>query len=135
VRAELNRRGVDALLLVAESVPAGEMPWHYRAADCLLLTSDSEGGPNAVKESLACGTPVVGVPVGDLPELITAPAMGRVTSRDPRALADAVQSLGRAADLRPRLLPPELDADAIAARLIDLYQQAIRDDRSGVPHT
>ena len=125
VQAELGRRGVAAQLLVAESVPAAEMPWHYRAADCLLMTSDREGAPNCVKESLACGTPVVGVPVGDLPELIRTPEMGRVTSRDVGALADAVLSLGSHGDRRESLLPPEYTDDAVAGRLVEIYRRAL----------
>jgi len=128
VQAELGRRGVAPHLLVAESVAAAEMPWYYRASDCLLMTSDREGAPNCVKESLACGTPVVGVPVGDLPELIRRPAMGRVVARDVAALADAVMALESGDDRRESLLPSEYTDDAVAARLIGIYRRALGAD-------
>ncbi len=130
VRHELERRGVPTQLLVAESVPAAEMPWYYRASDCLLMTSDREGAPNCVKEALACGVPVVGRPVGDLPELIRDAAMGRVVpSRDPVRLADAILALGRGPDVRTPMLPAAFRAENIAARLVAIYE-SIADRRS-----
>ncbi len=40
------------------------------SADCLLMTSFSEGSPQVVKEALSCGLPVVSVSVGDIKEMI-----------------------------------------------------------------
>jgi glycosyltransferase involved in cell wall biosynthesis len=40
------------------------------SADCLLMTSISEGSPQVVKEALSCGLPVVSVPVGNVAEMI-----------------------------------------------------------------
>lgn len=39
-------------------------------ADCLLLTSKTEGSPQVVKEALCCNLPVVAVPVGDVKEIL-----------------------------------------------------------------
>jgi teichuronic acid biosynthesis glycosyltransferase TuaC len=124
-RDELARRGEPVHLLVAESVAPADMPTFYRAADCLLMTSDLEGSPNCVKEALACGVPVVGVPVGDLPELIGSPEMGRVVGRGATELADAVQSLGPRVEHRRSLLPPALADDRVAERLVGIYEAAL----------
>ena len=41
----------------------------YRAADRTVLTSDSEGIPNVLQESIACGTPFVATNVGGVSEI------------------------------------------------------------------
>ncbi len=125
VRDELVRRGRAPHLLVARSVPADDMPWHYRAADCLLVTSDSEGAPNVAKEALACGVPVVSVRVGDVPEVIDRAAMGAIVPRDPPRLADAVAALPPAPDLRPSLLPDRYTSEAMVRRLLDIYRACL----------
>jgi len=123
VVADLRARGHQVVLLVAENVPATEMPWYYRAADCLLMTSEREGAPNAVRESLACGTPVVSVAVGDVPEIVRSPEQGRIARRDPVGLADAVEELVSSIPKRQRsLLDRRFHGSAVARRLAGIYQ-------------
>jgi len=50
--------------------PNEELVYWYNAADVFCLPSDSEGWPNVLFESLACGTPVVASNVGGIPEII-----------------------------------------------------------------
>ena len=123
---ELVRRGRPARLLVAESVPADEIRWYYRAADALLMTSDLEGSPNCVKEALSCGTPVVSVPVGDVPDLLTTPDRGVIVERSPEALATGVERvIGRASGERHSLLPDHLRASSVAQRLVEVYRSVL----------
>ena len=51
-------------------VPAAEMRAHYHACDLYLMTGREEGGPAAVLEALACGTPVVAHRAGMAPDVI-----------------------------------------------------------------
>jgi len=63
------------------------------AADLSVLPSHSEGCPNSVLESLACGTPVVATRVGALPELVRDGKTGLlVRPGDPEALGEAIRN-------------------------------------------
>ena len=56
------------------------LPTYYSAADILILASSREGWPNVILESMACGTPVIATDVGGIPEVVTTPSVGRLTS-------------------------------------------------------
>jgi glycosyltransferase involved in cell wall biosynthesis len=56
----------NAQIIVAHGVPPREMPLYMNACDALLVTSSTEGSPNAVKEALACDLPIVSTDVGDI---------------------------------------------------------------------
>jgi teichuronic acid biosynthesis glycosyltransferase TuaC len=96
------------------------------AVDVTLVTSDWEGSPVTVRESLACQTPVVSVPVGDLPRVLADLPGCSVLPRDPAALAYAVLealSVGRAPELRARA---ELySRQRVAERVMTIYQGAL----------
>jgi len=52
-------------------VPDAELPLYYQAADCFVLpTRELEGFGLVTVEALACGTPVLGTPIGATPELL-----------------------------------------------------------------
>src|SRR3989440_586159 len=52
-------------------VPDADLPLYYQAADCFVLpTRELEGFGLVTVEALACGTPVLGTPVGATPELL-----------------------------------------------------------------
>jgi len=46
------------------------IPLYLSASSVHIITSDFEGSPNSVKESMACNTPVVSTPVGNIYDLI-----------------------------------------------------------------
>lgn len=61
------------------------------AADVFVLPSRNEGLGLVLLEAMACGTPCVGSEVGGIPEVLDAPACGRlVPPEDPAALAAAI---------------------------------------------
>lgn len=67
-RARACRWGPDKVLLLGVRSDA---PAFLAAIDVLVLTSDTEGLPNAVIEALAAGRPVIGTRVSDVPDLVS----------------------------------------------------------------
>lgn len=81
-----------------------DTPAFLRSLDLLVLTSDTEGLPNAVLEAMAVGVPCVATAVSDVPELLA--GVGEIAPPgDDRAIGAAIgQALARSrADWLPRL--------------------------------
>jgi glycosyltransferase involved in cell wall biosynthesis len=83
----------SAELQIVTGVPHDLMVDYYRASDCTLLTSDWEGSPNVVKESLFCGTPVVTTDVGDVRRWISKSRASIIVDRDPAVIAAAIRRI------------------------------------------
>lgn len=77
------------------------LPDWYRAADVTALPSLSEGVPNVLLESIACGTPFVASRVGSIPEIADEACDRLVAPGDPVALAAALREV-----LAKRSSPP-----------------------------
>jgi glycosyltransferase involved in cell wall biosynthesis len=71
-----------------------DIPDLMAAADVLLLTSRSEGIPQAISQALGVGLPVVATRVGGVPELIETEVTGLlVPPEDPGAVAAALRRM------------------------------------------
>jgi teichuronic acid biosynthesis glycosyltransferase TuaC len=88
---KLAGEGMDVELLIASKIPNREMPWYYSAADVMILCSDSEGSPTAVKEALACNLPVVSTNVGDVTEITQGIAGVQLAEQTAGSLAGALK--------------------------------------------
>ena len=102
--------------------------------DVLVLPSWTEGLPLVVLEAMARRRPVVATPVGGTPEVVVEGETGLlVPPRDPDALAAALGRLLADADLRRRMgeagyrrVAERFSADAMAARVLELYDEVAR---------
>lgn len=109
-----------------------EVCTYMNAADCLLLTSDSEGSPNVIKEAMACNCPIVTTDVGDVRERLEklegcyVVADNKLESERVRELKDAIT---KALDFktrtegRKRIVEDRLEISLIAKRIIEVYEQ------------
>jgi len=78
LRAVASEEGVDNRLILPGPQPYERVPFYFSAADVSVLASYREGCPNAVLESLACGTPVVASDVGAVRDILPVPDVGRI---------------------------------------------------------
>ena len=121
----LQDRVPNARLWIVNGKASDTMPWYYSAADMMLVTSATEGGPSSAKEALACGLPVVSVPVGDLELFDDAPGRAFLTQPEPGAIATTMRSvLGRATPRRTAFLPASLTLASAAQQITAVYHAA-----------
>jgi teichuronic acid biosynthesis glycosyltransferase TuaC len=90
LQTRVKADGLQKQVSFVGAVPHERVADWYRAADLVVLPSRSEGVPNVLMESLACGTPFVASRVGGVGELAKNPERDLVPSEDPDALAAAI---------------------------------------------
>ncbi|HEY3101717.1 MAG TPA: glycosyltransferase [Methylomirabilota bacterium] len=84
--------GVAAHVRFLGFVPDGVLPMYYQAADAFVLpTRDLEGFGLVTVEALACGTPVLGTPIGATSELLDPLDPGLLfAAATPEAIAEGI---------------------------------------------
>lgn len=126
------------LVAVCNKTPM-EVAEYMNAADCLLLTSDSEGSPNVIKEAMACNCPIVTTDVGDVCErLCGLDGCYIVEDNDCRftdmscAAQMIAAALQKALQVRQRthgnqrIMADGLSIQNIADRIIDWYKVSLK---------
>lgn len=97
------------------------------AADALIMTSFSEGSPQVIKETLACGCPIVSVDVGDVKERVEGVDGCYVAkTRESNELADllckALLFEGKTKG-REKIVADRLDNRQVAEELLTIYNR------------
>lgn len=127
---ELQQKGHVLQPLYLEKVKRDQVPLYYNACDLLLLTSDHEGSPNAVKEALACNKPVVSTDVGNVKTLLQG-CPGCFVARE-NSVAELTQLVLKAMNVtysggRERLIEQQLDHISVAKKLKGLYKEILKE--------
>ncbi len=125
---DLVRQSIpDVCLKVISNTSHDLLPVVLSAADCLLVTSFSEGSANLPKEAMACGLPVVSVPCGDAIERLRDTHPGSVCSYDACALSEAVKEVltsAKRSNGPEELVAQGLTSAQVAQGLVKIYVRA-----------
>ncbi len=93
--AELAGLPARVRMVTFHGRPEAEYGLALNAADLCLLTSRYEGSPNAVREALAVGLPVVAVDAGDASAVIAGIDLCASVPRQPASIGRAVAEVAR----------------------------------------
>ena len=124
LREEAERLGLDQTVAWQGAVPYPRMPTFYQGGHLYLQTSCHESQGMAVLEAMACGLPVLGTPVGLLPEVAAMPASGAAGRLAEQALAllSEPEALAEQSQAARHLVEDLYSLERAAARFLSLYQ-------------
>jgi glycosyltransferase involved in cell wall biosynthesis len=105
LRALVQRLGLAEQVRFRGKIQPAAMPDVYAACDVFVLPSIwPENQPVCLMEAMACARPVVASRIGGIPDMIDNDVEGvLIAPNDPQALADALDRLVAAPDLRVRM--------------------------------
>ncbi len=94
---QIQRRGLTDRVRLTGYIPEEQLTRYYQAADLVVVpTAQLEGFGLVTVEALACRTPVLGTPVGALPEILRRIDPALVTDgSDAGSIADGIRRLLR----------------------------------------
>ncbi|MDE2335243.1 MAG: glycosyltransferase [Rhodospirillales bacterium] len=127
LEALATARGLDGRVRFLGALPHAELAPLYTAADVAVLASEREGWANVLLEAMACGTPVVASRIPGNPEVVAAPAAGRVvTANTPEDFAAAIREVASTADrAATRAYAEDFSWDATSAGQMALFRAVL----------
>lgn len=101
--AKAKQENILELGYIREEAKLAEL---YAASDAVILPSREDNLPNVMLEAMACGTPVIGFPIGGVPEVVITGQTG--------------------------ILAQEVTVDALKAAILDFADRRIELDRNAI---
>ena len=110
-------------ILQVAGVPQERIPLYFNAANALVLASQSEGSPNAVKEAMAVNLPVISVDVGDVAEVLAGCEGNYIVLPTARAIAEKLVEVCRgSARTHARERVAQFSMAAMAQKVLEVYK-------------
>jgi glycosyltransferase involved in cell wall biosynthesis len=126
---ELAKRAFDEIdndgleLHYLKGISHERIPYYYNSSSVVVLTSLWEGSPNAIKEAMACNTPIVSTDVGDVKKVISKTEGCYLSGFD---YEDFALNIKKALNFEDRTSGREdiayLEIELIAKKIVDLYK-------------
>jgi glycosyltransferase involved in cell wall biosynthesis len=122
----LSEKFLGIKVLVIHDKPQKVVATYMNACDVMILASESEGAPGAIREAMACNLPIVSVDVGDVADLIRVVDGCYICERNPSSIAAEVTKV---LTLRKRstgcTVASQFDIKRTAATLLTVYNQVL----------
>jgi len=100
---------------------------YMSACDAMVLTSDHEGAPTAIREAMACNLPIVSVDVGDVAALIAGLDQCCVVDREPGSIAERlIHVLSFSKRSNGRAAAQTLSLEHVARQVESVYRSVVR---------
>jgi len=125
---KLKDKGVDAQLIELKGYSREEVNALMYACDALLMTSFTEGSPQVIKESMACGCSIVSVDVGDVKEVFGNVPGNYICSYDAKDIATKLRmAFAPSSRLEglTRIMELGLTNDIVGEKLVEIYKRVI----------
>ncbi len=117
-------------LLAIHDKPQKVVATYMNACDAMILASESEGAPGAIREALACNLPIVSVDVGDVADLIRDVDGCYVCERDPLSIAaETAKALTPRKRSNGCAATTQFDLKQTASTLVSVYTEVLSDRR------
>ncbi len=135
---QIQRLHLEGHVTITGQVPSAEP--YYAISDVCVLSSLSEGSPNALLEAMAARVPVVATRVGGIPEIVTDRESALLlTPRDEKGMVSAIRELLSNSRVRQTLVAhahsqvtERYTPDRRTERLLEVYSRVLASTEAGI---